>query len=490
MLDPRDWQRFRAQAHAMLDSAIDSIEHIRDRSVWQPVPENVKAMLADAPLPTDALPLEDVYRDFERYIAPYATGNRHPRFFGWVHGGGTPSGMLAEMLAASLNSNTGGRDHAATYVERAVIRWWAEIFGFPAESSGIVTSGTSAATLDAVLLARTHAVGSDVRRSGLGEHILVGYAGANVHHCLPAAFDYIGLGSDALRLIPLDAEGNMDTAALQRKIKSDRSAGRQPFLLAATVGSVDIGASDDLVKLQALAAKNDLWFHVDGAFGALAILSEKHRRLLTGVERADSLVFDFHKWLQVPYGAGLMLTPHRELHFNTFADNAAYLARKRSGTAGGEPWFCDFGIELSRRFRALSVWFTMREFGLKRLGRVVEMNCELAQALALRIEGLPHFELLAPVTLNIVCARYNDGKLSPERLDEINDTLAIDLQLAGETVPSTTRIDGKLALRFNFTNHRVTHDDIDRVMTALIEAASRIREQLLLEAEGTGNMRT
>ena len=460
----------------MLDEAIDSIERIRETKVWQPVPIDVQSALAEAPLPASATPLDEVYSDFQRFIAPYATGNRHPRFFGWVHGSGTPSGMMAEMLAASLNSNTGGRDHAATYVERGVIRWWAEIFGFPLQSSGIVTSGTSVATLDAVLVARTHALGSGVREAGVGETNLVGYAGKNVHHCLPHAFDIIGLGTRALRLLPLDEKGGLNTDALQKRITADRASGLTPFLIAATVGGVDLGSIDNVIALSKVARKNNLWLHVDGAFGALAILSPKHRHLLAGIERADSLVFDFHKWLQVPYGAGLMLTPHRQAHFNTFADDAAYLARKRAGTAGGDPWFCDFGIELSRRFRALSVWFTMREFGLERLGQVVEMNCDLAESLAERIAGLPNFELLAPVVLNIVCARFNDGECEAAELDRINDALAIRLQMSGEAVPSTTRVDGKLALRFNFTNHRVTTDDLDRVMTALIEASKNPKE--------------
>lgn len=476
MLDPKDWQRFREHAHTMLDDAIDGIERIRDTKVWQPVPQAVQAELTEAALPVGATPLEVVYQDFQRLIAPYATGNRHPRFFGWVHGNGTPSGMLSEMLAASLNSNTGGRDHSATYVERAVVAWWAEIFGLPKQSSGIVTSGTSMATLTALLVARTHTLGAGVREAGVGSTNLVGYAGTNVHHCLSHAFDVIGLGTRALRLIPLDDSGSISLDELQKRIIADRAAGLTPFFVAGTVGSVDVGAIDNLQALGKVAKKHGLWLHVDGAFGALAVLSPPHRKLLAGIERADSLVFDFHKWLQVPYGAGLMLTPHRQAHFNTFADDAAYLARKRAGTAGGDPWFCDFGIELSRRFRALSVWFTMREFGLQRLGQVVTMNCDLAASLAERIAGLPHFEVLAPVTLNIVCARFNDGETAPEELDKINDTLAIKLQMSGEVVPSTTRINGKLALRFNFTNHRVTTDDLDRVMTALIEASKNAKE--------------
>jgi aromatic-L-amino-acid decarboxylase len=476
MLDPKDWQRFRALAHTMLDEAIGDVETIRDRPVWQPVPADIRHELASAKLPLHGTSLETIYDDFRRSIAPYATGNRHPRFFGWVHGNGTPTGMLAEMLAASLNCNTGGREHAAVYVERAVVRWWAEVFGFPEESSGIVASGTSTATLDALLVARTAALGTLVRKQGIAGSNLVGYAGVNVHSCLAHAFDIIGLGTQALRLIPLDASGTIDREILDDHIEADRRSGLTPFFLAATVGGVDTGALDDLTELSTVARRQELWFHVDGAFGALAILSRRHRKLLAGIEHADSLVFDFHKWLQVPYGAGMMLTPHRRHHFNTFADNPAYLERKRTGTAGGDPWFCDFGIELSRRFRALAVWFTMREFGLERLGQVVAMNCDLAESLAERIAGLPHFELLTPVTLNIVCARYVDDELTAPDLDRINDALAIKLQLSGEVVPSTTRVDGKLALRFNFTNHRVTTDDLDRVMTALIEASKNAKE--------------
>lgn len=485
MLDPKDWRRFRELAHAMLDEAIGEIETLRERPVWRPVPLEVREAFATSKLPLEGSPIADVYADFRQLIAPYATGNRHPRFLGWVHGGGTPSGMLAEMLAASLNCNTAGREQAALYVERAVVRWWAEVFGLGEESSGIVASGTTTATIDAMLVARTRALGAGVRREGLEGAKLVGYTGVNAHLCLGRAFDIIGLGTEALRRIPLTKDGRMDEAELERRIHADRAAGLLPFLLAATAGSVDTGAIDDLARLGELARNHGLWYHVDGAFGALAILSPRHRWLLTGIASADSIVFDFHKWLQVPYGAGLFLTPHRGLHLSTFSDNAAYLERKHAGTADGDPWFSDFGIELSRRFRALAVWFTMREFGLERLGRVVAMNCDLAQSLAERIAALPHFELLSTVTLNIVCARYIEEGATAEELDRINDTLAIRLQLGGEVVPSTTRVDGKLALRFNFTNHRATTDDLDRVITALIEVSKTPKEPFMEEPKAS-----
>ena len=311
-LDPPDASAFRALAHRMLDDALDGLAAVSAGPAWRPVPAAVKAALAED-VPTEPEPLANVYAEYRALIEPYATGNRHPRFFGWVHGNGTPSGIVAELLAAALNANVGGREQSAVYVERAVIAWSAQLFGFPATASGILTSGTSLANLIAVVVARRAVLGEDVRSAGLRAAPLTAYASAAVHRCVPAAFDIAGLGSAALRRIVTDAAGRIDCAALRTTIVADRAAGLTPFMVVATAGSVDTGAVDDLAALADLCAAEGLWLHVDGAFGALAILSPQHRSLLRGIERADSLAFDFHKWLHVPYDAGCVLIrdPHQ-----------------------------------------------------------------------------------------------------------------------------------------------------------------------------------
>jgi glutamate/tyrosine decarboxylase-like PLP-dependent enzyme len=473
MLDPTDPRAFRALAHRVLDDALDGFARIGDGPAWRAVPEAAKAAL-DGPVPRLPESLEAVYGEFQASIEPYENGNRHPRFLGWVHGNGTPSGVLAEMLAATLNANVGGREHSAVYVERAVIAWSAEIFGFPPTASGILTSGTSLANLIALLVARAHYAGADVRVDGLCGRQLVGYASRAVHRCVPGAFDIVGLGSAALRLIATDRNHRVDLESLRVAIATDRAANRQPFMVVATAGTVDVGAIDDLAALADLCAAEDLWLHVDGAFGALAILSPQHRHLVRGIERADSLAFDFHKWLHVPYDAGCVLIRDAALHRGAFAHPAAYLAPAPAGTAAGEPWFADYGPELSRRFRALAIWFAFKEHGTQRLGAAIERNCRQAARLAERIAKSDDLVLAAPVALNIVCFRFDDGAQRPDALDALNAAIVVDVQQRGIAVPSTTVVDGRSVIRLNLTNHRVTDADLDRTLDAIRASGRRL----------------
>src|SRR5260221_14483790 len=325
-LDPADWQSFRAQGHRMLDDIIDYLEHIRERPVWQPIPDTVRGRF-QRPVPTAPSELADVHDEFMRHILPFAVGNAHPGFMGWVHGGGNPAGMLAEMLAAGLNANLGGRDQVPIEVERQIVQWVRQLFGFPETASGLFVTGTSMANLIGVLVARTAVLGIGVRRRGVavGGKQLIAYTSAAAHGCIAQAMDLSGLGSAALRVVATDDCHRIDLAALENAIAADRRRGFTPFLVVGSAGTVDIGAIDDLVGLSELTSREGLWLHVDGAFGALAILAPDLAPQLAGLERADSLAFDFHKWGQVPYDAGFVLVRDGTLHRETFAAPAAYL---------------------------------------------------------------------------------------------------------------------------------------------------------------------
>lgn len=468
MLDPADWERFRRAAHRALDEALDYMHDVRERPVWQPVPDDVKAELR-RPMPQDGSEFEDVYREFAQTILPYATGNIHPRFWGWVHGTGTPSGAIADMLAAVMNSNVGGRDHGAVYVERQVIGWFRDLFGWPQTASGLLVIGTSAANLAAVLVARTHALGHDVRERGLHRHArqLVGYASAATHACVRKAFENAGIGSANLRVLPVDDAHRIDPQVAAQAIARDRSEGLQPFLLVGNAGTVDVGAIDPLGELADLAQREGLWFHVDGAFGATAYLSDRLRPKLRGIERADSIAFDFHKWLHVPYDAGCVLVRDGEIHRATFASEGPYITRMKRGLAAGEPWFTDYGPDLSRGFRALKVWFTVKEHGAKGLAQAIERNCEQAHYLEAKIDGDDLFELVAPVDLQIVCFRPRLPGLSDEQLDRLTDESVIRLQESGAAVISSTTVSGRRAMRVCITNHRTQEADLDLMLAQL-----------------------
>ncbi len=462
-LDPEDWQALRAQGHVMLDDMFDYLEHLRQRPVWQPIPQTVRDGFHE-PLPTAPSELTALHRRFIDDILPYAAGNAHPGFMGWVNGGGTPVGMLAEMLAAGLNANLGGRDQIPIAVERQVVEWVREIFAFPESATGLFVTGTSAANLIAVLVARTAALGLAVRRQGLAAdpRRLVAYASTGAHVCIAKAMDIAGIGSESLRLVAVNERFQMDVAALARAIADDRAAGLTPFLVAGTAGSVDVGAIDDLVALGQLARAQALWFHVDGAYGALAMLAPELAPHFSGIEQADSIAFDFHKWGQVPYDAGFVLVRDGELHRDSFASATSYLKRESRGLAAGSPWPCDFGPDLSRGFRALKTWFTLKFYGVERLGQMIANTCQLAQYLKRQIEASPALELLAPVALNIVCFRYRCS--DDTTAHRVNAAIVVALQESGVAAPSSTTIAGRLAIRAAIVNHRTEAQDIDALV--------------------------
>ena len=481
-LDPNNWDDIRAQGHRMLDDMIDYIANIRDRPVWSPIPDAVRARFR-AGLPRQPCDLGEVYREFADFVVPYATGNVHPGFMGWVHGGGTAVGMLAEMLAAGLNANLGGRDHMPIEVERQIVEWTRQMFGFPSEASGIFVTGTSMANLMAVLVARTDALGRSVRQRGVGDDgaRLTAYTSTAAHGCITRAMDIAGFGSDALRCVGVDRSHRIDVAALRERIAQDRGAGLKPFLVVGSAGTVDIGAIDDLQALSALCREQGIWFHVDGAFGALGILAPALAPRLAGIEDADSVALDFHKWGQVPYDAGFLLVRNGDRHRDAFAAPAAYLRRESRGLAAGSPWPCDLGPDLSRGFKALKTWFTLKTYGTEKLGAVIARTCALAGYLEARILAEPRLELMAPVQLNIVCFRYR-----ADNANKVNGDIVIDIQESGIAAPSTTLLDGELAIRAAIVNHRTDTCDIDALLSAVLEfGAQRSRPEagIVLQVE-------
>jgi aromatic-L-amino-acid decarboxylase len=469
-LDPSDWPGFRAQAHRMLDDILDYTQHIRERPVWQPIPQSVRDAFRQ-PFPQKPTDLASLHNIFMRDILPYSVGNAHPSFMGWVHGGGTPAGMLAEMLAAGLNANLAGRDQVPIEVERQVVEWVRKMFSFPDTASGLFVTGTSIANLIAVLVARTAAVGGGVRRQGIAAigKGLIAYTSMGAHGCIAQAMDLAGIGIDMLRIIPMNHRYQIDIQALEEAIAIDKRAGLTPFLIAGSAGTVDVGAIDSLTAIADIAQRQKLWFHVDGAYGALAMLAPDIAPRLAGIERADSIAFDFHKWGQVPYDAGFVLVRDGTLHHSTFASPAAYLRREIRGMAAGSPWPCDFGPDQSRGFRALKTWFTIQLYGAEKLGDVISNTCVLAQYMKQCIEKEPALELLAPVALNIVCFRYRC-----QNADDVNQNIVADLQESGIAAPSTTTIDGRLAIRAAIVNHRTNRSDIDALIKATIAFGSSI----------------
>jgi glutamate/tyrosine decarboxylase-like PLP-dependent enzyme len=477
-LDPEDLDELRALGHRMLDDMFDRAAGVRERPAWQPVPESTREAMS-APVPLVGEPAEAVYVEFLERIVPYPLGNDHPRFWGWVMGNGTPLGTLAEMLAAGMNPNVGGGETAATYVEAQVIDWCKELLGFPPEASGVLVSGGSMANLLALAVARSKESTFDVRRDGLSAapQPLTLYGSAEMHFSIQRAVEVLGLGSRSLRAIPVLEDDTIDLTALHATITQDLADGCRPICLIGNAGTVNTGAIDPLNGLADIAAEYGIWLHVDGAFGALAAFSPELRPLVHGLERADSIAFDLHKWGYQPFEVGAVLVRDREIHRNTFTLTPEYLRHGERGTAGGDLWWSEYGVQLTRGFRALKVWMMFKVHGADKLGRLIRQNVEQAHYLAELVERSPHLELVAPVALNVVCFRYVDTGLDEVQSNALNEEILIRIQEAGLAVPSGTRVRGKYAVRCAITNHRSRREDFE----LLVDAVERIGRELAEE---------
>ncbi len=474
-LDPTDWEAMRALAHRMVDDAVDYIATVRERPVWQPVSAEVAERLQQ-PAPHEPQGAEAAYDDFVQNVLPYPMGTTHPRFWAWYMGNGTVLGALADFWAAIMNSNMGGGNHGAVLVEQQVINWMKEALHFPVDASGLLVSGGSMANLVALTVARNVKAGYDVRAEGVAasQQPLVFYASTEVHSCNQKAVELLGLGSQGLHKIPVLADYRIDLAALEAAIGDDRVAGKKPICIIASAGTVNTGAIDDLNALADLCEREGLWFHVDGAIGAIAVLAESVRGLLDGIERADSVALDLHKWMHVPFEAGCVVVRDRAAHRNTFALTPEYLEPEARGLAGSSFWYSDYGLQLSRGFRALKVWMSIKEHGLDRFGRMIDRNVAQAHYLAGLIEAEPQLELMAPVELDIVCFRHRFEGADNAVLNARNKEILLRLQERGIAAPSSTTLRGQYCIRVAISNHRSTNEDFDVLVAAVLEIGSEV----------------
>ncbi|CAF3562018.1 unnamed protein product [Rotaria socialis] len=474
--DPENWSAFRSLAYNMVDQSISFIQQIRHRPVYSdvPIPQDVSDSINE-PLPEKPQGLEKVCEDFTKLILPYSGGNVHPRFWGWAAGNGTPGTVIAHLMTATMNSNAVGGAQSSTLVEHQVLNWCRQIFNFPDTSSALIVTGTSMATIVALTVARNHAVGNnrDVRLNGIiGGPRLVGYASSETHFCVSKAFELLGLGRSALRLIPTDPNYCINLDQLEKAISEDLKLGNVPFCVIGNAGTVNTGSIDDLIALKEFAMKYKLWFHVDGAFGALAILDSEMKPRLNGIEHADSLAFDFHKWLHVPFDAGCLLIRNRILQLETFSSNHSYLTAR--DISEDDHSYYKFGLELSRGFRALDIWFTLKEHGIQRLGQKIHENCQQAQYLVSLLSHYSWIRINTPVTLNIVCFRLEPDNLVDEKnIDELNYNVVSDIQQSGIAVPSTATLNGRLYIRCCFINHRTVDEDFNLFVNELIQTTQK-----------------
>lgn len=459
------------------DAVASHREELMDRPVFGKV--GAKAALFDEPLPEEGSSFEDVLAFVREHVMPFPMGNSHPRFFGFINATADPVGILADFLAAGMNPNCWGGDHAANHVETRVVAWLATMLGFPASAEGILVSGGSMANFTALAAARRAMTPGNVREDGLAgpdRPRLTVYASDQVHSCVDKAVDLLGIGTGQLRKIETDADFRIRTDALAAAVAADRAAGYLPAIVVGNAGTVNTGAIDPLAELADFCARERLWFHVDGAYGALATMVPELHPLFAGMERADSIAADPHKWLYVPYEAGATLVREPGRLSAAFRKFPEYLAADPESPFPGPAWFAERGPELSRGFKALKVWMGLKVHGRRAYAAQIENDVRLARFLAAEVDRRPDFERLAESVLSIANFRYRPGdrKLPDAELDRVNRKIINRLVGEGSFFLAPTILKGRTALRVSITNFRTREEDL----IFLLDEAERMGREI------------
>lgn len=475
-LDPGNWDELKELGRQMVDDMITFLQTIREQPVWKKPPEAVKNTFKKE-LPQSPMQLEEVYDEFKQNILPYYLGNIHPRYWSWVMGTGSAQSMLAEMLAAGMNCNVGIGDQAPMYVDQQVIEWCKQLMNFPKESSGALVSSASIANLNALIVAR-NSVNETIRKRGINEQKkMFIYASSEAHSCIQKAAEIIGIGADGVRKVDVNDKYEMDTLHLQKLIEQDKREGNIPFCVVANAGTVNTGAIDALDKIFWICCKENLWMHVDGAFGALLKLLPEYKERLDCLEFADSIAFDLHKWMSIPYEAGIVLIKEADAHRKTFALQPDYISNNERGIAAGPELTSNFGFELSRNFKALKVWMSLKEHGINKFARLIRQNIAQAKYLSGLIEQSKVLELMAPTSINIVCFRFNPQKDDVD-LNKLNKEILMRLQENGIAAPSYTKLNGNYCLRVANVNHRTIMEDFDVLVNEIIKIGNDVIKEI------------
>ena len=495
-----DWEP--ARARAFTDGVADIYEELLTKLRDLPVAgtwgvEEVRDAVA-IPIPDDPMPEAEILDYLRTITFDYSGFLGHPRFYAYISGAGTVPGAAADLLAAGLNANPGGwrLAPAATEIELAFARWFAqELFGLPGTASGALTSGGAMANFIALKVARDAKAGWDIRKDGVSGGPPLGlYLSTETHVVSIRGADMLGIGAGNVRKIPVGPDYRIRVDELRARIAEDREAGIRPFAVVANAGTVSTGVVDPLEEIADLCRDEDLWLHVDAAYGGPAMLADDLRPLFAGIERADSIAFDPHKWLYTPQSGGCVVVRDFELMRRAFdVDYVAYVVKDEEHT----DWGVDLGRHspnFSRGFWALKVWVSLLAHGRTAYGERISHDAALARYLGQRAEELDEFELMTPVGLSITCFRYvpsdlaasgprHDGHGRDEYLDELNHRLMTAIQLDGRVYCSNAVLqDGRFCLRSCIVNYRTEAEDMDALLDVASELGAKLDVELRPEA--------
>ncbi|WP_441001089.1 pyridoxal phosphate-dependent decarboxylase family protein [Fodinibius sp. SL11] len=449
-------------------------EHSESKVFAGKGPDEVQELLNES-LPNDPQDMDSLLDEVGDKILSTITNSAGPRYFGYITGGGNQAAVLAEMIKASLNQNNlkWHSSPVSTELERLVMRWVAEFIGYPTSSAGVLLSGGSVANFNCLAVARKIKAPVDISDEGIyGSQPMTVYVSEEGHSSFDKAMDMLGLGKKYLRKIPVDDEFRIDVDQLEEQIRKDKNAGFHPICAIAVAGTTNTGAVDNLETVAEICQRYDLWYHIDAAYGGPAAKVEGVSPIFSGIEKADSVVVNPHKWLYVPFEAGGALVKNPDHLRQTFSTIPDYL--KSDEQNGERTDLMEYNLPLTKEFKALKVWMTVKAYGATRLRNEINSDISKATFLAELIESDEELELMAPVPLSIVCFRYNPGGMDGVELNTLNDQIIQAIEEDGRIFLTGTKINGKTALRVCFINPRTNKDDIQLLKKVVLEIGKKL----------------
>lgn len=465
-------EQFREIGYKAIDVIADSLEKLQNRRepARRSVPKNLQDLLLTQELPLQGMEPQALLDFAKENIYPYPLGHINPRFFAWVNSPAAPISIIGELLAAGMNTSAAGGDQASTYLEHCVLDWLKKIMGFAKESGAILVSGGSMATIVGLAVMRhTKSQTGDMRSKGLHQEPkqMVIYKSTEGHSCIDKAIELLGFGHNNLRKIPVDSDFRMNIDKLNEQIQKDRQEGFYPACVVGNAGTVNTGAIDPLNDIADVCEREQLWFHIDGAFGGVGILSNQVKHLFAGIERADSLGIDPHKWMYIPVECGCAIVKNKDAMRDTFSLVPSYIQDDRQ-----LPWFSEFGPQQTRSFRALKLWFAIKHIGIDGYRHLISRDIQLAKSLQEKIRNRSDFQLVSTGPLTVTCFRYLPQNISD--IETINRSILAQIQKQGDVYLTSTELNGEFVIRANIINFRTNENDLDFLLDKIAEAGKSL----------------